>query len=52
MIKEIIVKTKVESERKEMPKEALPEELVEKLKEDILKELGSSRLQDLVRKER
>lgn len=44
VIKEIVVKATVENERKERQTEVVSEELIARLKDDILREIRSARL--------
>ena len=52
VIKEIVVKATVENERKERQTEVEYEELIARLKDDILREIRSARLVEAGKKER
>lgn len=52
VIKEIVVKTTVENERKERQTEVVAEEWIARLKDDILREVRNVRLAEAGKKER
>jgi len=52
VIKEIIVRTTVEKQREEVKEAGIPEELVDRLKESILRELEKVRIREPGKRER
>ena len=52
VIKEIIVRTTVEKQREEVKEAGIPEELVARLKESILRELEKVRIREPGKRER